>query len=171
MTASTGITRTEVLDLGEADLAEIHDLRLRAADFFVEVDDPPPTPASFQADLDDLPDGFTRVDEVIYRAYRDGRLAGYAEVLRRFAHEGQWMIGIVLVDVDMRSRGVGRRIVAAIADDARAAGISSLAAGVIALRERSLAFWHREGFTTQVRRREITIGDVQTEVVRLERRV
>lgn len=45
----------------------------------------------------------------------------------------------------------------AIADDARAAGAASLAAGVIATRERSLAFRVREGFTT--------------EVVRLERRM
>lgn len=171
MTVSVDIVRTEVVDLAEADLAEIHDLRLRAADFFAEVGDPPPTPASFQADLDDLPEGFSRADEIVYRAYLNGRPAGYAEVLRRFAHEGQWMIGIVLVDAGLRCRGVGHRIVAAIAADAGAAGVTTLAAGVIALRERSLAFWEREGFTNEVRRREITVGDVQTHVVRLERRL
>jgi GNAT superfamily N-acetyltransferase len=163
------VERTEAAALDESDLAEVHAIRVRAADFFHEVDEPTPTPASFQADLDDLPEGYTRADEAIYRAYRDGRPVGYAEVLRDYAAPDQWMIGIVLVDAEERSRGVGREIVAAIAADARSAGARSLAAGVIATRERSLAFWRREGFTTEVRRRPITIGGVQTDVVRLER--
>ena len=81
----------------------------------------------------------------------------------------QWIIGIALVDTALRGQGVGKALVAAIAEDARAAGATSLAAGVIATRERSLAFWAREGFTTEVRRRPIVIGGVDTEVVRLER--
>ena len=165
------VIRTEVVALSDADLAEIHDLRTRALDFFAEVGDPPPTPESFQADLDDLPEGFTRQDEVIYRAYLGGRVAGYAEVLRGFAHAEQWIIGIALVDTALRGQGVGKALVAAIAEDARAAGAASLAAGVIATRERSLAFWAREGFTTEVRRRPIVIDGVDTEVVRLERRI
>ncbi len=163
------VTRTEVLALGEADLAEIHDVRTRASDFFREVGDPPPTPASFRADLDDLPDGFTRADETIYRAYDDGRPVGYAEVLRGFAAPDQWMIGIVLVDAEQRGRGMGKAIVAAIAADAAQAGAGSLAAGVIVARERSLSFWRREGFTEEARRRPIVVGGVETEVVRLER--
>lgn len=165
------VIRTEVVSLSDADLAEIHDLRTCALDFFAEVGDPPPTLESFQEDLDDLPDGFTRQDEVIYRAYLGGRVAGYAEVLRGFAHVKQWIIGIALVDTALRGHGVGKALVAAIAEDARAAGATSLAAGVIATRERSLAFWAREGFTTEVRRRPIVIGGEDTEVVRLERRI
>ena len=163
------VIRTEVVALSDADLAEIHDLRTHALDFFAEVDDPLPTPESFQADLDDLPEGFTRQDEVIYRAYLGGRVAGYAEVLRGFAHAEQWIIGIALVDTALRGQGVGKALVTAIAEDARAAGIASLAAGVIATRKRSSAFWAREGFTTEVRRRPIVIGGEDTEVVRLER--
>ncbi|HET6495204.1 MAG TPA: GNAT family N-acetyltransferase [Thermoleophilia bacterium] len=82
---------------------------------------------------------------------------GYAEVLRGFAHAGRWMIGIALVDTAWRGCGIGKALVAAIVEDARAACVASFAAGVIVTRERSLAFWAREGFTT--------------EVVRLERRI
>ena len=146
----TIITRTESVALGRDDLSEIHELRTRAADFFREVGDEPPTPQSLQSDLDDLPDGFSRSDEVIYRAYRDGRLLGYAEVLRGYERPGQWIVGIVLVDAAIRGRGIGHAIVDAIASDARAAGIESLAAGVIALRERSMNFWTREGFVHEV---------------------
>ena len=71
---------------------------MRALDFFSETGDPPPTLESFQADLDDLPDGYSRADEVIYRAYAPDRLAAYAEVLRGYAHERQWIVGILLVD-------------------------------------------------------------------------
>jgi len=134
----------------------------------VELGDPPPTPESFQADLDDLPDGYTRSDEVIYRAFRGSRPAGYAEVLRGYAHKGQWIVGIVLVDPTMRSGGIGHDIVRAIVADARACGVESLAAGVIVARERSLAFWSREGFTTEVSRRPIVVGGKKTHVVRLE---
>jgi GNAT superfamily N-acetyltransferase len=142
---------------------------VRAAEFFREVNDPPPTPASFQADLDEFPEGHTRADEAIYRACSNDSPVGYAEVLRGCARPEQWMIGIVLVDAGERGRGVGREIVAAIAADARSAGAHSLAAGVIATRERSLAFWRREGFTSETRRRPITIGGVETDVLRLER--
>lgn len=163
------IRRTEVLDLGSADLAEIHDLRCRASDYFAEVGDEPPSLESLQADLDDLPDGYSGADEVMYRAYRDGALVGYAEVLRGFAFPGQWIVGIVLVDASFRGAGIGRAIVDAIADDASGAGIDSLAAGVITTRERALLFWNREGFTFERQRRSITIGGIDTEVVRLER--
>lgn len=168
--ATLSITRTESVQLREADLDEICDLRRRASDFFVEVGDDPPTPQSFQADLDDLPEGYSRSDECIYRAYRDGQLLGYAEVLRGYAGRDQWTIGIVLVDPAVRSSGIGHAVVEAIASDARAAGARSLMAGVIAARERSLAFWRREGFVREVRRRPIVVaGGQESEVVRLER--
>ena len=163
------VTRTEVLDLRPGDLAEIHDLRCRAADFFAEVGDDPPSLESLQADLDDMPDGYSSADEVMYRAYRDGALLGYSEVLRGFAHPGQWIVGIVLVDASVRGAGIGRSIVDAIARDAVDAGIESLAAGVIIARERSLKFWNREGFTFERQRRAITVNGADADVVRLER--
>ena len=160
-----------MLDLVPSDLEEINDLRARASDFFREVGDDPPTPESLQADLDDLPDGFSRADEVMYLAHVSGVLLGYAEVLRGFAHPGQWMIGIVLVDEKARGAGVGRAIVEAVVADARSAGTDSLAAGVITSRVRSLSFWHREGFTFERLRRPITVCGEPAEVVRLERRL
>lgn len=163
------ITRMPVVELAAADLAEIHELRARAGDFFCEVGDPPPTPESFQADLDDLPEGYTRADETIYRAYSGGGLAAYAEVLRGYAHPRQWIIGIVLVDPALRGAGIGHAVVEAVAADARAAGMDSLAVGVLAMRRRSLAFWRREGFCREVSRRPVAAGEVQTEVLRLER--
>jgi len=108
---------------------------------------------------------------VIYRAYQGKELVAYAEVLRGFAHRRQWIIGIVLVDPAMRGVGIGQAIVEAVAEDARTGGVESLAVGVIATRERSLAFWVREGFTTEVKRRPMTVAGVQTEVVRLERQL
>lgn len=164
----TFVARTEVVDLRGGDLAEIHDLRTRAADFFCELGDDPPTPESFQSDLDELPEGFSRSDEVIYRAYRDGRLLGYAEVLRGYERADQWTVGIVLVDAAGRGSGIGHTIVEAIATDALHAGMGSLAAGVIALRKRSLSFWRREGLAREVRRRPITVAGTATEVIRLE---
>ncbi len=165
------ITRTNATALTAEDLAELHDVRLRAGDFFVEAGDPPPTPESFQADLDDLPEGFTRADELIYRAYREGRAVGYAEVLRGFARPDQWIVGIVLVDGSQRGSGIGGSIVRAIAADAMAVGAGSLAAGVIVSRRRSLAFWRREGFTEEVARRLVTVAGAEDEVVRLECRL
>jgi GNAT superfamily N-acetyltransferase len=163
------ISRTEVTDLKSGDLESVHDLRCRAADFFVEVGDDPPSIESLSEDLDDLPDGFSRSDEVMYRAYRNGVLLGYAEVLRGFARPGQWIIGIVLVDEASRGQGIGRALVDAVARDAQHAGADSLAAGVIASRGRSLRFWNREGFTVERLRRPITVCGVETDVIRLER--
>lgn len=158
-----------MVDLEPGDLEEIHDLRVRAADFFAEVGDDPPTPESLEADLDDLPAGYSRADEVMYRAYWGRALQGYGEVLRGYERPDQWIIGIVLVDPAARGTGVGRTLVDAVAADALEAGVTSLAAGVIASRVRSLRFWHREGFTHEVRRRPITVAGEDTEVVRLER--
>ncbi len=136
-----------------------------------EVGDLPPTPESFQTDLDDLPKGYSRADEVIYRARRADRLVGYAEVLRGYAHEHQWIVGILLVDPALRGTGIGHAVVEAIATDAREAGADSLCAGVIVERARSLAFWRREGFTSEVRRRPLVVAGRETQVVRLERKL
>jgi GNAT superfamily N-acetyltransferase len=163
------ITRTGSVDLGDADLDEICDLRCRASDFFAEVEEDPPTPQSFQADLDDLPEGYSRSDECIYRTYSEGLLLGYAEVLRGFDRPDQWTIGMLLVDPVARSSGVGHAMVEAVASDARADGARSLMAGVITARERSMAFWRREGFVREVRRRPVVFASGQeSAVVRLE---
>ncbi len=167
------ITRMEVTDLTPADLAEIHDLRCRAADFFAETGDDPPTLESLQADLEDLPEGYTSTDEVMYRAYADTgeatTLVAYAEVLRGWPDRDGWIIGILLVDSSRRGEGIGPQVVGAIAHDAREAGMEQLVVGVISSRERSLAFWKREGFAREVLRRPIQIGGEQHEVVRLVR--
>jgi GNAT superfamily N-acetyltransferase len=160
-----------VVALSHGDLVEIDGLRQRASDFFCEVGDRPPTIESLVADLDDLPEGYTRADECMYRAYVGGVLVGYAEVLRGYEDAGQWIIGIALVDQALRGRGIGRAIVEAVAQDACAAGVKALAVGVIATREGSLRFWRREGFTHEVRRRTLSIGDHQHEIVRLQRRL
>lgn len=160
---------TESLALTETDLAEVHDLRLRAADFFAEVGDPPPTPATLQDSLHDVPAGYTRADEVLFRAYRGGRLLGYAHVLRGYAHPQQWIIGLALVDRAERGAGIGRALVEAVAQAARAHGARSLAAAVIVTRERSLRFWRREGFSREAKRGPITVAGVATAFVRLER--
>jgi GNAT superfamily N-acetyltransferase len=175
------VEHTQVVDLTPADLAEIHDLRCRAADFFAETGDDPPTLESLRADLEDLPDGYTSADETMYRAYdsagTDGAagadteptLVAYAEVLRGWPDRDGWIVGILLVDAARRGEGIGPQVVEAIARDADEARMHQLVVGVIASRDRSLAFWKREGFTSEVLRRPIRIGDEPHEVVRLVR--
>jgi hypothetical protein len=63
------VVRTEAAELTCEDLIEIHELRCRAADFFEEVGDEPPSLDSLRADLEDLPEGFTSADEGMYRGY------------------------------------------------------------------------------------------------------
>jgi len=133
--------------------------------------DDPPTLASLQNDLDDLPDGYTRSDEMMFRAYHDSQLVAYSEVLRGFEGRMEWIIGILLVDPEHRCNGLGHRVLERIAADAVAWGATTLAVGVIASRTRSLRFWSREGFTQEVRRRPITVAGFVTEVVRLQRRL
>jgi GNAT superfamily N-acetyltransferase len=135
------------------------------------MEDDPPSLASMQNDLDDLPDGYTRSDEIMFRAYHDSRLVAYSEVLRGFEGPLEWIIGILLVDPEHRCNGLGHRMIERIAADAAAWGATTLAAGVIVSRTRSLRFWNREGFTHEVRRRPITLAGCETEVVRLQRRL
>ncbi len=174
------VTATESVELNAEDLAELHDLRCRAADFFAETGDAPPSLESLRADLEELPEGFTRADEIVYRAYPDPgehegargenrRLVGYAEVLRGWPDEDAWIIGLLLVDASRRGSGIGALIAERVARDARDAGMRQLAVGVITSRERSLSFWKREGFTREVHRRPLQIGDTEHEVVRLVR--
>jgi ribosomal protein S18 acetylase RimI-like enzyme len=165
------ITRTESLELTAEDVAEIHGLRLRAADFFAEVGDVPPTFASLEADLGDLPEGFARANEAIYRGYDGEQLVGYAEVLRGWPARDSWVIGILLVDSGRRGEGVGHEIAEAVALDAKARAVRSLLVGVISSRERSLSFWKREGYAREVLRRQLSIGDVEHEIIRLERKL
>jgi GNAT superfamily N-acetyltransferase len=98
-----------------------------------------------------------------------GRLVAYAEVLRGWPDANAWAIGILLVDAQMRSQGLGTEVLEAIMQDARAAGMNETVVGVISSRERSLSFWQREGFSREILRRPFAVGDDHCEIVRLAR--
>ncbi len=89
----------------------------------------------------------------------DGRLVGYAASARRFIGVGEQEVvvagmGGVMADPDVRRRGVGRAVVAALQEAGRAAAPTPF--GLLGCREEVVAFYQSCGF----RRTDQVVRDV-----------
>jgi aminoglycoside 6'-N-acetyltransferase I len=89
------------------------------------------------AEASDMDDWLSRPDAVVFVAARaDGRLGGFAEAATRPYAEGCATSPVAYlegwyVDPDLRRRGVGRALVAAVEQWARAAGLQEFASDAL----------------------------------------
>lgn len=130
-----------------ADFDAVTDLYRRAADYVIlETGEPPSAGAAAGFFADAPPGGSSRPPCHLGARLADGRLVGIAAVAFGFPDPCDAYIGLLLIDPDWRGKGLGARMVAELADVARAAGSDRLLAAVLAANPRAHRFWRARGF-------------------------
>ena len=158
--------------LQEQDLPAIQNLVERCADYEQLVTGLPPDPSGAQKILTDLPDGKSRMDKFVLGFYAEStRLVGILDVIRDYPRKDDWWLGLLLLDPDYRSQGLGKLIYWAFEAWAARWGAGSIYAGVIQRNERAYKFWQGLGFATVEVRPARRFGVVEHVVLVLRREV
>jgi GNAT superfamily N-acetyltransferase len=139
------------IELSEAHAPEVASLYGRCADYFMLQDGVAPTLADAHALFTDVPPEKEVHDQIVL-GWRCGEdLKAVASILPNYPCDGTWYLGFMIVDVDLRGRGLGRSIYAAIEQWAAQRGATEIRLAVLEANQAGACFWRSLGFR-EVRR-------------------
>ena len=130
----------------ETDLPAVAAFLQEAADYFVLADGEAPGPSAASEYFTASPPGCDPAQSHRLGLFRDGRLAGLAELSFGFPAPGDAYLGLLILAPWARGQGHGARMLSHIEELSRASGAPSLYLAVLEANPRGRAFWEREGF-------------------------
>lgn len=165
-----GLVATRIAPGDEPGRAALQDLLERCADYMTLEDGVPPRPSAAAELIAALPPGRSQQHKHVLglaRAAGEPFIA-VIDAVRGFPDEGDWFVGLVLVDPAERGRGRGAAIMADLEDwFRRERGVASY----LAVLERNPAaqrFWLRQGYVQLDRRVRVT-GSREDPVFRMKK--
>lgn len=133
------------LTIGE--IEAIQKLLDQCLDFMLLVDGHAADLKSTEEDFLFVPDGKSPEDKFVYGIFDpQNALVGLLDTLHGYPDESAWWIGLLLLAPQVRSRGLGQKVVEALAGYAQTSGAQTLMLGVVEDNERATKFWMRLGF-------------------------
>lgn len=130
----------------ETDLPAVAAFLKEAADYYVLADGEAPGPSAARDYFTACPPGCDPAQSHRLGLFRDGWLAGLAELSFGFPAPGDAYLGLLILAPWVRGQGHGARMLSHIEDLSRASGAQSLYLAVLEANPRGRAFWEREGF-------------------------
>lgn len=113
---------------------------------------------SIIADVDDSNKMFALV-------YLDKKLVGYSLVVIGWPERGKWLIQHMIIDPDMRNKGIGTAIVKGIERFAQESEVAADAIFAIPVQESGKIFWQDNGYTVEAARFLVKVADVDHEII------
>ena len=109
--------------------------------------------------------GVDEADQMFALAYLNKMLAGYALITTGWPAVGEWVIQHMIIDPDLRHRGIGSAIVKSIEQHALESSVAADAIRAIPVQESGRSFWQDIGYTVEAGVFPLTVDDVDHEVV------
>ena len=133
--------------VSEAEMAALTGVVLGAPAYSLLVEGRLPVAAEVPAMLTERPPASALDDKYVFGIYEGERMIGCADVLKGWKHEGQSMLGLLLLTDAAQGRGLGRRAYLQIERMVAGwPGMRSLRIGVNEANTGALAFWRKMGF-------------------------
>jgi GNAT superfamily N-acetyltransferase len=132
---------------------DVQSLYERCNDYHLTHEGTPTRPNAGVEELTSAPPGRSLEDKFPFGIYTlDGELIAYLELFRDYPVDGEWWIGLLMLDPKMRRRGLGSQIVRAASAWAASSGANAIQLAVLETDVAAQSFWHRQRFEF-VRRR------------------
>jgi RimJ/RimL family protein N-acetyltransferase len=156
--------------LTREDVKAIQTLYERCVDFMLLVDGRPANENAAEEEFQDLPPGISRDDKFMFGIVNPlNDLIGVLEILRWYPDAITWWIGLLLFAPEIRSQGIGNKVLESLVEYVRASGGKAIMLGVVEENERAYQFWSKMGFEL-IRETEPRQFGNKTQKVRIMRR-
>lgn len=140
------------------DRARVDAFFRNASDYILIERGTPPGPEVTEEFFTDAPPGCDPAASLRLGLFEGAALVAVAEAGFGFPDPDAAYLGLMIVAPDARGRGAGVRLLRHIEREARAQGCKALFLAVLEANPRGRAFWEREGFTTRLTDRPVTLG-------------
>ena len=132
----------------------------------------PPDSSSAQTLLVDHPEEKSLDDKYVIGVFNiEGELVGVLDVVRNYPVQHEWWLGLLLLDPQYRSKGLGRQVYYQFEQWVSRQGVQSIWLGVVEQNERACQFWRSMGFEPIERRQPIRMGNLENVVLVMKRSV
>jgi RimJ/RimL family protein N-acetyltransferase len=122
----------------------------RCTDFFILVTGEVPTREASEGLFESSPPYKPKHEAVYIGLFRD-TLIGMIKLDRDYPAKDEWFISLFLIDVPLRNKGLGHKVMRGLETWLKEQGVRRLSLVVVEENQAALRFWEREGFTqTQV---------------------
>jgi len=133
--------------LTEKDESSLQDLCERCYEFSLMSDGKMPDKNAGHEILTDLPPGKELKDKYVFGVFdKNNILIAVLDMVKDFKVQGEWMIGLLMIDPKERGKKLGTKIHSLIKNWVADNGGSSLRIGVIEENQRGLNFWLGLGY-------------------------
>ncbi|MDR1082537.1 MAG: GNAT family N-acetyltransferase [Coriobacteriales bacterium] len=153
-----------ISQLASIELAEINSMRKQAFSGIESLVGLTNEPNSFEREISILP-GKEASDKLLFRAYRDKALVGYALVVIGWPNKGNWVIQHLIINPQHRQQGIGSTIIRKVEKFALESEVEATSLFAIPLEERGVLFWQNMGYTTETGRLPIKIANLDHELI------
>lgn len=149
----------------------LHDLFVRASDFFELCDGGPPRDEAALEELTHVPDGFPEDALHPFGLFEGEAMIACVTLVRDPRTEAGWWIALMLLDPPNRGSGLGAELFAWTRAWLAEQGADTIWIGVVVANERARRFWLRCGFEERATQPYTSASGYQTEVVVMRRGV
>ncbi len=152
------------------DLPAVQAIFEKCLDYMLLIDGHPADPSTVAEEFKSVPAGKAAEDKFVFGIVNCQNLVvGMLDTLRGYPNENSWWIDTLLLIPDVRSQGVGARIVKGFSEYVHAQGGETIMLGVVDENRRAYQFWQRMGFEL-VRKTEPQQFGHKTQTVSIMRR-
>ena len=143
----TGLQDYSVHQLLFEDIMAIQVLCEKCLDFMLLVDGRPAEPKEVEKDFLSVPPGKSHEDKLVFGITNQQKdMIGLLETLRWYPDEKTWWIGLLLFTPEMRSQGIGQKVLFGFVEYARLGGAQEIMLGVVEENRLAYKFWEKMGF-------------------------
>jgi GNAT superfamily N-acetyltransferase len=151
-----------ISQLARIELSEINAMRSRAFSGIDALIGLTSDVVSFEREISILP-GKEASDKLLFRAYREKTLVGYALVVIGWPEKCAWVIQHLVIDPKSRQQGIGSTIVRKVEQFALDSEVVAASIFAIPLEESGVLFWRNLGYVEEVGRPSVKIDNLNHE--------
>jgi GNAT superfamily N-acetyltransferase len=141
-----------VVRLSTDETSDFQSLYERCSDYHELYEGIPTRPTAAAEELIAVPPGKELADKFALGIYAGGvTLVGYLDLVRDFPSAGEWWLGLLMLDPQVRANGLGSRIYQSAARWVAGHGAHTIWLAVLEENAKAERFWRRQGFEEQRR--------------------